>query len=215
MEPAEKEKDALLSGIETDVRAEEREIIAEADKRAQEKRKYTQQKVESILNDAKKDAHEKAEVVKSKILAGVLLEIKRRHLHVQAEVMEHISNQVEKKLFSRINDKDYRSVLIDLITEAAIGLDAESARVNASGNERKLIDERLLSEAKRTIQTHADKEVALMLSDSETLKNQGVVLTAEDGRTAFDNQIKTRMLRKQRKIQALIYDCLFNEDRKE
>jgi vacuolar-type H+-ATPase subunit E/Vma4 len=212
MEPVEKGKDALLSGIETDVRAEEREIIAEADKRAAEKRKYTQQKVESILNDAKKDANEQTEAIKSKILSGVQLEIKRRHLHVQAEVMDEIHSQVEKKLFPKIADKDYRSVLIDLITEAAIGLDAESARVNASGKERKLIDERLLSEAKRTIQTHAGKEVALKLSVSEPLKDQGVILTSEDGRTAFNNQIKTRMLRKQRKIQTLIYDCLFNEN---
>jgi vacuolar-type H+-ATPase subunit E/Vma4 len=212
MEPVEKGKDALLSGIENDVRAEERDIIAEADKRAAEKRKYTQQKVESILNDAKKGAHEQAEIVKSKILSGVQLEIKRRHLHVQAEVIDDIHNRVEKKLFSKIADKDYRSVLIDLITEAAIGLGAESARVNASENERKLIDERLLSEAKRTIKTNANKEIDLKLSDSEPLKDQGVVLTAEDGRTAFNNQIKTRMLRKQRKIQTLIYDCLFNED---
>ncbi len=212
MEPVEKGKDALLSGIESDVRAEEREIIAEADKRAAEKRKYTQQKVKSILNDAKKDADKQAREIKSKLLSGVQLEIKRRHLHDQAEVMDEIYDRVEKKLFPKIADKDYRSVLIDLITEAAIGLDAKSARVNASGNERKLIDERLLAEAKRTIQTHADKEVTLKLSDSEPLKDQGVVLTAEDGRTAFNNQIKTRMLRKQRKIQTLIYDCLFKQD---
>ena len=212
MEPVEKGKDALLSGIETDVRAEEREIIAEAEKRAQEKRKYTQQKVESILNDAKKDANEQAEEIKSKILSGVQLEIKRRHLHVQAEVMDEICNRVEKKLFSKIDDKDYRPVIIDLIAEAAIGLDAESARINASEKERKLIDERLLSEAKRTIQTHAGKEIDLKLSDSESLKDHGVVLTSEDARTAFNNQIKTRMLRKQRKIQTLIYDCLFKQD---
>jgi vacuolar-type H+-ATPase subunit E/Vma4 len=212
MEPVEKGKDALLSGIETDVRAEEREIIAEADKRAAEKRKYTQQKVESILNDAKKDANEQAQEIKSKILSGVQLEIKRRHLHVQAEVMDEIYDLVEKKLFPKITDKDYRAVLIDLIAEAAIGLDAESARVNATGNELKLIDDRLLSEAKRTIQTHAGKEIDLNLSDSEPVKGQGVVLTSEDGRTAFNNQIKTRMLRKQRKIQTLIYDYLFNED---
>ncbi|MHC4213200.1 MAG: V-type ATP synthase subunit E [Planctomycetota bacterium] len=215
MEPVEKGKDALLSGIETDVRAEEREIIAEADKRAAEKRKYTQQKVETILKEAKKDANKQAQEIKSKLLSGVQLEIKRRHLRDQAEVIDDILNRVEKKLFPKIADKDYRSVLIDLITEAAIGLGAKSARVNATQKERKLIDERLLSEAKRTIQTHAGKEIDLKLSDTEPLKNQGVVLTAEDSRTAFNNQIKTRMLRKQRKIQTLIYDCLFKQDTKE
>ena len=41
------------------------------------------------------------------------------------------------------------------------------------------------------------------------LQAQGVVLTAADGRTAFNNQVPTRMLRRQREIRKLIYDVLF------
>jgi vacuolar-type H+-ATPase subunit E/Vma4 len=123
--------------------------------------------------------------------------------------------RVEGKLDSMIGDWHYRSVLIDWITEGAIGLEAESAQINASESERALIDDEMLSEARARIGEHTGRQVTLTLSDSQPLKLQGVVLTAADGRTAFNNQIKTRILRSQRKIQALIYDTLFAGNREE
>jgi vacuolar-type H+-ATPase subunit E/Vma4 len=206
MEPAEKDKAALISGIETEARAEGQEILKEAQKQADEKRKYAEKKIESIFNDARKEAQEKAEKVKSKILSSVKLEVKRRSMHAQDAVMQDIINKVEKKLFTMINDTNYRSVLLNWITEAAIGLDAESAQINASEKERMLIDENLLSEAMEKIQTQSGKKMELKLSDEQPLKSQGIVLTAADGRTAFNNQVKTRMLRNQRKIRSLIYN---------
>jgi vacuolar-type H+-ATPase subunit E/Vma4 len=206
MESAEKDKAALISGIETEARAEGQEIIKEAQKQADEKRKYTEKKIESVLNDARKEAQEKAEKVKSKILSSVKLEVKRRSMHARDAVMQDIIDKVEKKLFTMINDTNYRSVLINWITEAAIGLDAESAQINASEKERMLIDDNLLSEAMEKIHTQTGRKIELKLSDGQPLKSQGIVLTAADGRTAFNNQVKTRMLRNQRKIRSLIYN---------
>ncbi|MDT8303525.1 MAG: hypothetical protein RQ760_18745, partial [Sedimentisphaerales bacterium] len=65
------------------------------------------------------------------------------------------------------------------------------------------------------IHMQTNKQAQLKLSDAEPLKYQGVVLTAADGRTAFNNQVKTRMLRKQHEIQILIYNAVFTDDRKE
>jgi vacuolar-type H+-ATPase subunit E/Vma4 len=101
------------------------------------------------------------------------------------------------------------------ITEAAIGLDAESAKVNTSEKERALINDQLLSDIAEKIHTHTGRHAILTLSDSQPLKSQGVVLTAANGRTAFNNQVKTRMLRKQREIRTVIYNALFGENRKE
>ena len=112
-------------------------------------------------------------------------------------------------------DENYRSVLVNWITEAAVGLGAESARINASEKERALISDHMLSEIARRIQKNTGKQVSLTLSDAKPLQSQGVVLTAADGRTAFNNQVKTRILRKQREIRTLIYDTLFNYDQKE
>jgi vacuolar-type H+-ATPase subunit E/Vma4 len=214
MEPAEKDKNALISGIETEARDEEQQIIKEARQKADEKRKYTDKKIESMLNDARKEAEEKAERVKSKNLSSLKLEVKRRSMHAQDAVNQDILDQVEKKLFTMISDPNYRSVLINWITEAAVGLDAESALVNASEKERMLIDDNLLSEAMNKIHTQSGRKVELKLSDGRPLTSQGIVLTAADGRTAFNNQVKTRILRKQRKIRSLIYDRILVDNEK-
>lgn len=212
MESTEQDKAALISGIEAEARAEEQQIIKEAQKQADEKRKFAEKKIESILNDARKEAQEKAEKVKSKILSSAKLEVKRLYMHAQDVLMQDIVDKVEKKLFTMIDDISYRPVLIDWITEAAIGLDAESAMINASEKERMLIDDNLLSQAGEKIQTQSGKRIELKLSDEQPLKSQGIVLTAADGRTAFNNQVKTRMLRNQRKIRSLIYKSILAEN---
>ena len=215
MESVEKGKAALISGIEADARAEEQEIIKEAQKQAAEKKKYSEKRIESLLNDARKEAEKQAEAVKNKVICGVELEVKRCSLRSRDSAMQEILNRVEKKLNSMDSDANYRSVLISWITEAAIGLDVESAEINASEKERLLVDDQLLLEVKEKIHTHSGRQVALRLSDAQPLKSRGVVLTAADGCTAFNNQVKTRMLRNQREIQMLIYKALFADNRKE
>jgi vacuolar-type H+-ATPase subunit E/Vma4 len=213
MEPTDQDKAALISGIEAEARAEEEQIIEEAQKQADEKRKFAEKKIESILNDARKEAQEKAEKVKSKILSSVKLEVKRQSMHAQDLLMQDIIDKVEKKLFAMIDDASYRSVLMNWITEAAIGLDAESALINASEKERMLTDDNLLSQAREKIRAQSGKKIELRLSDGQPLKSQGIVLTAADGRTAFNNQAKTRMLRNQRKIRTLIYNRILAGDK--
>ena len=215
MESVEKEKAALISGIETDARAEEEKIIKEAEIQAAEKRKYSEKKVESLLNDARKKAEEQAETAKEKIISAAEREVTRRSMRVRDAVMQDIMDRAEKKLSSKTSNENYRSVLVNWITEAAVGLGAESARINASEEERALINDRMLSEIARKIQKQTGRQTSLTLSDAKPLQSQGIVLTAADGRTAFNNQVRTRMLRKQREIRMLIYNTLFTDNKKE
>ena len=215
MESAEKGKAELISGIESDARTEEEEIIKEAEKQAAEKRKYSEKKIEALLNDARSDAQNQTEAVMRKMYSAVDLELKRHSMSVRSALMQDIMNRVENKLASMTDEEKYRSVLINWIAEAFIGLGAEAAQINASQKERALINDQLLSEVKEKIHKQTNKQAQLKLSDAEPLKSQGVVLTADDGRTAFNNQVKTRMLRKQREIQTLIYNAVLADNRKE
>ncbi|MHC4241378.1 MAG: V-type ATP synthase subunit E [Planctomycetota bacterium] len=215
MEPVEKGKAELISGIESDARIEEQEIIKEAEKRAAEKRKYSEKKIEALLNNAHSEAQRQAEAVKKKILLAVDLELKRHSMSVRSDLIQEIMNRVENKLASMAGDENYRSVLINWIAEAFIGLGAEAAQINASQKERAFIDDQLLSEVKEIIHMQTNQQAQLKLSDAEPLKYQGIVLTAADGRTAFNNQVKTRMLRYQSEIRTLIYNAVLADDRKE
>ncbi|MHC4144477.1 MAG: V-type ATP synthase subunit E [Planctomycetota bacterium] len=215
MESVDKEKAALIAGIEADARSEEKRIVAEAETQAAEKRKYSEKKIESLLDEARKKAKEQAENAKKKIVSAAELEVKRCSMRVRDSVVQDIMDRAEKKLSTMTGDENYRSVLVSWITEAAIGLGVESALVNASQEERALINDHILSEIARRIQKQTGRQTSLTLSDARPLQSQGVVLTAADGRTAFNNQVRTRMLRKQREIRMLIYDTLFNYDQKE
>ena len=215
MESLENGKQELLLCIESDIRAEKQQIIADTEKQIAEKKMYAAKKVESILNDARKQAQEKAEALKRKITSSIGLEIKRRRLKVRNEVFKEIIDRVEKKIEMKMAEESYRTFITEWIIEAAIGLGAESVTINASQQERQLMDEQLISDVKERLQAQTHSQVDLVLSQSPPLKDQGVVLVSADGRTAFNNQIKTRIMRTERRIQNLLNDNLFNEDRED
>jgi len=215
MEPAEQEKAALILDIQADAQTEAEGIIREAEARIAEKRTYTETQIESIRNEARAKAEEQGQIIRDKARSAAEREVKRRSMHLKAAVVQDVMDRVEKRLAAMIQDPEYRSALVNWIAEATIGLGAESAEVNASQKERALVDEPLLSEAMEKARTATGGQVALRLSSAPPLPDQGIVLTAADGRTAFNNQVKTRVLRRRRQIQALIHDSLFSETAKE
>ena len=163
MESAEREKASLISGIETDARAEEEKIIKEAETKAAEKRKYSEKKIESLLDEARSKAQEQAEAAKKKIISTAEREVKRRSMRVRDEVMQDIMERVEERLGSMIGGDNYRAALTGWLTEAAIGLDAEAAVVGASAEELKLIDDNMLSEVRERFRNQTGKHVELTL----------------------------------------------------
>lgn len=215
MDSVEREKASLISGIEADARAEEEKIIKEAEEQAAEKKKYAEKKAESLLEEARAKAQEQAEAAKKKIVSAAEREVKRRSMRVRDEVIQDIMERVEERLGSVIGGDNHRDALLAWLTEAAIGLDVEAAVVRASAGELPLIDANMLSEVKRRFYDQTGKHVELTLSQDQPLQSQGVVLTAADGRTAFSNQIRTRILRYRREIQTLIHSTLFAGSRKE
>ena len=215
MEPAEREKAALISDIEADAQKEAEAIVEEARTRVAEKKKYADKQIETLLADAHTRAHEQAEAIRKKAASAAELEVRRRFMRLRTQVVQDVLAQVEERLAARIGDGDYRTTLVNWIAEAAIGLGAESAEVNASQRERTLIDDRLLGEVGEKVRTETGRAVTLTLATAQPLESQGVILTAADGRTAFNNQVKTRMLRNRRRIRALIHDALFADNREE
>ena len=209
MEPTEQGKAALISGIEADARAEEEKLLQDAESQAAEKKRYAQKKAESLLKEARDRAEEQAAALRQKAVSSAEREVKRRALRLRDTLMRDIMERVEERLAAMIHEPDYRTVLADWMTEAAVGLGADAARINASAPELPLIDDQLLTEVRERIRAGNGKEMTLTLSEAEPLESQGVILPTVDGRMAFNNQVKTRMSRKRREIQMLVYHAVF------
>lgn len=204
-------KNPLISGIESNAMEESKRTIKEAEKQAAERKKYLEQQVGSILREAHEKARAESDAIKNKLLSGVDVEIKRKKMQYRDKILNEIQDRVKKELRSLIEKDGYREALIYWITEAMIGLGVESAFVNASAAEKSIINERLLDEAEKMVKNITGRGVKLKLSGEPPAGSQGVVLTAEDGRTAFKNRVDVRLLRKQQQITKLIYQKLFDE----
>lgn len=213
MEPVDKEKAALILDIEADARTEAEGIIKEAEILAAEKREYAARQVESLLNEARIQAQEQAQAIRNEAIRKAQREARRQLMCLRGTIVQETMDRVEKRFATMVHEPEYRSALVNWIAEAAIGLGTESAEVNASEPERALIDERMLSEAGEKVLAATGEPITLTLSAAAPLWAQGIVLTAADGRTAFNNQVKTRIRRSSRRIHRLIHDCLFTDNR--
>jgi vacuolar-type H+-ATPase subunit E/Vma4 len=215
MESTEQGKAALILGIEADARSEEERLVKEAETQAAEKIKYARKKADSLLDEARDKATAQGERIKQKAISEAEREIKRRALRMRDTLMQDVVARTREKLNAMIGDPDYRTILANWITEAAIGLGADAARISASARELPLIDESLLADVRQRVSDRTGKPTFLTVSDAGPLESQGIVLTTMDGRMAFNNQVTTRISRKQREIQMLIYDAVFTGSQEE
>lgn len=200
----------ILIGITDDAKKEAEKIIAEARKMAEERITLAKGKADGIRKEAKNRAATQAERTRTSVLSGLPVERKRKLMKIQDEILRDILERVRNAIGDTIGRKEYPSVLSRLITEAAIGLDTSAMTVNASAEERGMINDTLLAEVTSAVAETCGHPVTITLSSDPPLKDQGVVVTAANGRTAFNNLFSTRMRRFEREIRNRVYDTLFS-----
>jgi vacuolar-type H+-ATPase subunit E/Vma4 len=205
-------KKKLIHGIRDDAKKESERILADAEKYITERHTAGEQRIDRIMEEAKKKAEEQVNAVKRNIDATIAVEKRRIELRIRDRIIQEALEKVKKVLFEMIGSPNYRKILMDWIVEAAIGLNAAGAEVNASVKEKELIDDSLLGKAEEEVKKMTGKKVRLIRSEKEPLLAQGVVLTAENGKIAFNNQVTTRLLRYGTEIQRKIHEALFGDE---
>jgi len=205
-------KKLLISGIIEDAEKEAGRIVSEAEQRAKERVEAAGKRAARITEEARARAAAGSERVKKSILSGVAVEVKRREMAVRERVMMQILDRVRKNLSGLTQRPEYRKLLSGWIVEAAVGLGADSILVNGSKAERELMDERLLGGTMKEAQKLTGRPVQIGLDDRSALGSQGVVARSADGRMEFNNGIESRLQRKRRVIQKLLYERLFENE---
>jgi vacuolar-type H+-ATPase subunit E/Vma4 len=202
----------LIDGIAQDAGAEAEKIITEAEKAVKERIRAAEEQARAVVQQAESKAEEQAERIRSQSASSLRMESRRTHLKLQEQAVQEVLSRVRQQFAGMIGTPVYREVLLAWIVEGAIGLDVEQATVNASAAERKQIDKRLLQEAQDKVAELTGRKVSLALADGGPLIPQGVVLKAVDGRVEFNNQVATRLLRRQSEIRKMIQDILWKKE---
>jgi vacuolar-type H+-ATPase subunit E/Vma4 len=202
----------LIEGIAQDAQAEARRLVEEAEKAAAERRAASARQAGEILEEARRKAGEQAAALKRQAASTAKMETKRIALRVREQAARQVLEQARAKLEAMVGSPEYREVLLGWIVEAAIGLGQPEAAVNASAAELPLLDQGLLAEAERRVQALGGRAVRLSRLEGGPLAGQGVVLVGRGGRLTYNNQVSTRLLRRQTEIRKMIYDGLWTKE---
>lgn len=202
----------LIEGIAQDAEAEGRRLVQEAEKAGAERREATGRQAEGILEEARRKAAEQAESLRRQAASTAKMQAKRIGLRVREQAARQVLERARARLEELAGTPEYRETLLGWIVEAAVGLGLPEATVNASARELPLLDERLLAEAQRRVRELTGRTVSLTKAEGEPLAGQGVVLVGRGGRLAYNNQVSTRLLRRQTEVRKMIYDGLWTKE---
>jgi len=206
------DENELIDGITEDVAREVERVLGEAEKSAADRRASAEDQARAVIQQAESRAEEQAERIRSQSSSSLRMERRRKQLRLQEQVVQDVLKRVRQRLAGMVGTREYREALLVWIVEAAIGLGASQATVNASAAERKQIDNRLLQEAQDKIGELSGKKVSLQSADEDPLIPQGIVVRGADGRVEFNNQVATRLLRRQSEIRKAIQDTIWQNE---
>lgn len=201
----------LIAGIEKTARNEADMLTGEGEKEVNRMHAAAELQITNILKEAKQKSDDQAKKIKKNTDSTITAETRRNSLKVYNQIINATLDKVRDKLESIIETPEYRQILIGWIVEGAIGLYEPEAEVNASAREMAIIDDNLLSNAEEKMYEITGLRVKMKKSKDGPLPAQGVVIKSESGRTAFNNQVSTRIQRYQSEIRKIIYKELFNE----
>jgi vacuolar-type H+-ATPase subunit E/Vma4 len=202
----------LIDGIAEDAAGEVERILGEAEKAAEDRKASAEDQARAVIQQEESKAEEQAGRIHRQSSSSLHMERRRRQLRLQEQAVQEVLKRARQRLAEAVGSPEYREVLLGWIVEAAIGLGASEATVNASAAERKQIDKRLLEKAQDKIRELSGRKVTLQPTDEDPLIPQGLVLRAADGRVVYNNQVATRMLRRQSEIRKIIQDALWQNE---
>jgi vacuolar-type H+-ATPase subunit E/Vma4 len=210
-EDSAEDKSRLIAGIEADARSEAEKIIEGARKAAEERLSAAGKRVEVILGEAEKKAEEQAEEAAKRTETAAAVENRRMSLRMRERIIRKAEDEARRRLASMIGEPEYTDILKGWIVEAAIGLNDSQPSISASKNEITLLSQPLLREVEKDVGDLTGRKIKLKVSKGPPLLDQGIVLTAADGKAVLNNQVTQRITRYRSEILKLVYKDLFGE----
>ena len=200
----------LLGGISTDADSRAEQLIADAEKSASERIEAVKRQADRIAAEAAEKAKVQVQGIEREASTRISAAKRRMQLEMKEKIYQSVIAECTTKLQSLIGSDGYGKILEDWIVQAAAGLRVEAATVNCSTAERSAVSA-VLENAAARVKEITGQPVTLSLSDDRPLTGQGVEVTSIDGRTAFNNQISSRLFRLQTEIRKLVHDRLFQD----
>ena len=190
-----REAEQKIQYILSEAREEAEKIKAEARKRAEARAEW-------ILRKAKTQA----EIEKQRIIANARLEVRKKRLQVQEELIREVIEALRERL-AELPDGEYFPMIVDLTVKAVEELGSESIVVRSNERTLKLISDRM-DDFRKALAEKLGREIEVKIG--EPLKTLGgVIVESPDGTVRVDNTFESRIERFESELRAEIAKALF------
>lgn len=201
----------FLNEILITAQNEAEKIINQAENRALSRKEAVRRQVESLSREGeKKLAAERARQVKRSD-QKISSEKRRRELKLRDRFMTETLAKTKETLMAMTLEPGYADILADWVVEAVLGLGVTQAVVNGRMREREIMTIDWLKEREKTLKGTYGYDVTLELSKEPALLQAGVIAGEKGGRLVFNNQVETRILRRQSDMRKVIYGELLED----
>ncbi len=206
---------SLVEGILEQAKREAEKIKSDARRSAEQRKAAWEKQALRLRAEAEEEAQRQYDDIVSAGASRLESARKNRTLQLSERVIGAVIEAAIDAVEKEIDNKAYPAVLEDLITEAALGIQTEQATVAVSAEETALLTEELLRRVEKRVKDISGRSMILQADAEHPLAGQGPVLTSPDNMVAYNNQIRTRLLRSQSEIRHLIYRMLLNPESRE
>ncbi len=204
MKPIEEGMEALSHAVQSEVRAEADQILADAKAKAEETHRRAQEQAEAQREEILRRASQEATRIRSQVIATTQLKARTMQLERREKLLNDTFLAAQQKLPAAQQWKNYPQLAQNLLREALIRLAAPEVRVRADEQTRTLLTPELLAALQ--------KELNIKVELGEPLPHgTGVVVETPDGHRQYDNTLESRSRQMQNELRAQVYRLLMGE----
>lgn len=208
------EQRVLAEGVLGEAGEEAQKIRSDWEQSREARRASLEKRVAEVESDTAGRIDREQDRIAKQMDARIENERRRAELRLRDSIYREIEISASAKLQELVSGSEYHGVLLGWTVEAGVGLNADHALCTCSAEEKAILAG-LLPEAEDRVSDILGRTITLTLADDDTLVEQGVMLTSEDGQTAFSNRVSDRLRRRRTAIRRIIHDALFGEDEHE
>ncbi len=209
MKTSSEDRSELIAGIHSDAEAEAKRIIADAEKVASDKMQAKEMQIKAIEREAAKKIEQQVGIIEKNSISAIKVEKKRIALKIREKLINKVVEIIREKIREKAGTDEYSDILKGWLIEAAIGLGEEKVEVNGSARELDLMTDSYLRDVEKQYHDLTGGKLTIKKAAENPLFAQGIVLTSINHKTAFNNQVPTRLLRYQSEMRKTIHSEFF------
>lgn len=194
----------LTEKVLSQARDEADRLLAEAENFGRQRMEQTDRQIENETAAAEKKIAEERQKILQRSGSAITVEKRRIRQQLREQLMQELETECYRAFQRDIGTAAWGEILQQWIVEGAVAIDRDHCLVNASADEKKQIDRKLLDAAESRYGELTGRKIRLELSGREPEPLQGIVVESADGRVSYSNQLKTRWHRRQARLREML-----------